>query len=76
MSENTVLYGGSGGFSDDKDTTKGNTLDLHTTGLVAKNIKNFENLHFYAQKDTKKGDVFLTLKDTNDTDIKGSKVRY
>ncbi len=74
FSEETILYGGRDYNFANTDVTTGNTLDLHTTGLVAKNIKNFENLHFYAPKDTKKGDVFLTLKDTKDTDIKGSKV--
>ncbi|UJF24704.1 autotransporter outer membrane beta-barrel domain-containing protein [Suttonella sp. R2A3] len=72
---NTVLYGGyNSNIYSTNEVTKGNTLNLHTTGIEVKNIANFENLHFYVQKDTANGATFLTLSDTSDTDITGSKV--
>ncbi len=72
---NAILYGGFDGDPSTQNNVKtGNTLNLHTTGLTAKNIKNFENLRFYVQSDTQADETFLTLTDTADTDITGSKV--
>ncbi len=53
---------------------KNNTLNLHTTGLTAKNIKNFNNLNFYVQKDTQPNAKFITLTDSADTDITKAKI--
>ncbi len=62
-------------YGDGSKNGKNNTLNLHTTGLTAKNIENFNNLNFFVQKDTKPNATFITLTDTADTDIQGAKVR-
>ncbi|MDP8163186.1 autotransporter outer membrane beta-barrel domain-containing protein [Phocoenobacter skyensis] len=71
----TRLHGGyDGNTGSANDVKTGNTLNLHTTGLTVKNINNFENLHFYVQSDTQADETFLTLTDSANTDITGSKV--
>ncbi len=52
-----------------------NTLNLHTTGLTAKNITKFNKLNFFVQPKTKAGDTFITLTDKEDTNIKGAKIK-
>ena len=47
----------------DAGTTSGNTLNLYSSGLSAKNIYGFENLNFYVPESSKSGDTMLTLTD-------------
>ncbi len=65
---------------------KNNTLNLHTTGLKAKNIENFNKINFFVQPTTKVNDTFITLTDKPfkdekkkidhkaNTDIRGTKI--
>ena len=39
----------------------GNTLQMHTSGVTAGDIANFENLHFYLPNNIANGDTVLTL---------------
>ncbi len=74
----TVIYGGwIGDNSNNMLTTSealekmtlGNTLNLKTKGISAKNIANFEKLYFYLPSNIAKGDTVLTLTDTVATDL-------
>lgn len=67
-----AIYGGYGNNAVDNYT--GNTFNIYTKGLEAKDIKNFENLNFYLPEDTVNGDTVLTLTNAGGTDISGSKV--
>ena len=69
---NTVNISGSPDLSDfyiysnyfgDAGTTSGNTLNLYSSGLTAKNIYGFENLNFRIPEDTTSGVTMLTLTD-------------
>ncbi|WP_165590173.1 autotransporter outer membrane beta-barrel domain-containing protein, partial [Campylobacter geochelonis] len=75
---NSTIYGGYNGYySNDTafdNFVKGNTLNLYSKGLNAKNIANFENINFYLPADFKHNDTVLTLHDTKDTDISKAKV--
>ena len=71
--KSTTIYGGKSG-GNGKDVVTGNTLNLHTKGLEAKNVMNFENYNFYLQEDTINGDTILTLTNAGGTDISGSNV--
>lgn len=75
---NSVIYGGysvdhlsNGNF--DK-LIKGNTLELHSKGLTAKNLANFEYIKFYLPDDIKKNDTILTLTDDKETNLSKTKI--
>ena len=61
----TVLYGG---FSKIGGDVSGNTLNIHTKGLQAANVKGFDEYNFYLQNDTKADVTLLTLTGGNDSD--------
>ncbi|MDP8076195.1 autotransporter outer membrane beta-barrel domain-containing protein [Pasteurella atlantica] len=69
----TIFYGGYTGVGKG-DVRTGNKLNLHKSGFNIKNIANFEDINFYVQSDTKKDETFLTLSDTNGTDISDTRV--
>lgn len=66
---NATLYG----YYDTPTTHSGNTLNIHTTGLTAKNIYNFENINFYLPSNVDTTTPVLTLTDSS-TDISGAQV--
>ena len=59
------LYGG----HTETGTSSGNTLEIHTKGLSANNIYDFQNLDFYIPSTAVNGDTMLTLTDSNGTDL-------
>ena len=68
-----------GGYSDSTgnanlDVRTGNTLEVRTVGLTAKNVYNFENYHFILPGTVRANDIVLTLTDSDGTDISGAKV--
>ena len=65
-----------GGYSNNAnlDVRTGNTLEVRTVGLTAKNVYNFENYHFILPGTVKANDIVLTLTDSDGTDISGAKV--
>ena len=73
--DNTVLYGG---HSNNGGDVSGNTLNIHTKGLQAANVRGFDEYNFYLQNDTKADVTLLTLTGGNDsdktTDITKSKI--
>ena len=55
----------------------GNTLQMHTSGVTAGDIANFENLHFYLPNNIANGDTVLTLDGQafgTPTDITGANI--
>ena len=55
----------------------GNTLQMHTSGVTAGDIANFENLHFYLPNNIANGDTVLTLDSQafrTPTDITGANI--
>ncbi|MGB3424719.1 MAG: autotransporter outer membrane beta-barrel domain-containing protein [Castellaniella sp.] len=70
---NSVLYGGfvtPGGAG----TSSGNVLEIRTTGLTAKNARNFQEYHFILPADVTAGATALTLNDTAGTDLTNAKI--
>lgn len=67
-----IIFGGYGNNAADKRT--GNTLNIHTKGLKAMDVRNFENLNFYLPEATASGDTILTLTNAKGTDVSGSNV--
>lgn len=63
------LYGYFGGSEH-----SGNTLNIYTTGITAKNIYNFNALNFYIPASAKSGDTMLTLTSSEGTDISGARI--
>ena len=65
------IYGGhsNGG------TSSGNILEVHTVGLTANNIYDFQQLDFYIPSSAVNGNTLLTLTDSAGTDISNSTVR-
>jgi len=63
---NVVIYGGFNG-SDNYERSErlraGNTLNLYSNGLTAKNIHNFEFINFYLSDSVNADDTLLTLTD-------------
>lgn len=57
----------------DAGTTSGNTLNIYSSGLTAKNIYGFDNLNFYIPDDSSSGETILTLTD-GQTNIENSNV--
>ncbi len=55
--------------SDHIDVRSGNTLRVENVGLIALNVKNFENYDFVLPNTVKAGDVALTLTDAAGTDL-------
>ena len=67
---NAVIFGG-------MFHKTGNTLQMHTSGVTAGDIANFENLHFYLPNNIANGDTVLTLDDPafrTPTDITGANI--
>ncbi len=62
---NTMLYGG---HSDRGGDVSGNVLNIHTKGLQAANVRDFDEYNFYLQNDTKADDTLLTLTGGDDSD--------
>lgn len=62
---NGTLYGGYGSGLDSSDVRTGNTLNLHSAGLTAKGIRNFENYNFYLPSSLTSGQTMLTVTDGN-----------
>ena len=54
-------------------TSSGNILEIHTTGLTAQNISDFQIINFYLPESTVNGDTILTLSESS-TDISGAAV--
>ena len=52
----------------------GNTLNIYSKGLTAKNIASFENLNFIFPTDIANGDTVLTLTDSSGTDLSSTKI--
>ncbi|OCR99001.1 hypothetical protein CFT85387_08610, partial [Campylobacter fetus subsp. testudinum] len=52
----------------------GNTLNIETLNLSAKDITNFENINFYTSQDTTAGKTLLNLTSVADVDISNSKI--
>ena len=73
---NSTLYGGRTNITGNAnlDVRTGNTLEVRTFGLTAKNVYNFENYHFILPGTVKANDIVLTLTDSDGTDISGAKV--
>ena len=72
--DNTVLYGG---HSDKGGDVSGNVLNIHTKGLQAANVWDFDEYNFYLQNDTKADDKLLTLtggRANDKTELKNSKI--
>ena len=67
-----IIFGGYGNTAANKRTD--NTLNIHTKGLKAMDVRNFENLNFYLPEATASGDTILTLTNAKGTDISGSNV--
>ena len=65
-----ILYGGYA----PNGTSSGNTLNIHTKGLTAKNIGYFQNMNFYIPVGTVNGETMLTLT-TGTTDLSGVAIR-
>lgn len=79
FSPTAVIYGGLSSFDTIKpnssyDVKKGNTLNIHTSGLTIRNIGNFETYNFYLPSTMKNGDIVLTLTDTEGTDVSNSHI--
>ncbi|EAK0826397.1 autotransporter outer membrane beta-barrel domain-containing protein [Campylobacter fetus] len=68
-----IIYGGD---SSDKsaNVTTGNTLNIKTSNLEVKDIKNFENINFYTSQDTTAGETLLNLTSVADVDISSSNI--
>ena len=67
---NAVIFGG-------MFHKTGNTLQMHTSGVTAGDIANFENLHFYLPNNIANGDTVLTLDGQafgTPTDITGANI--
>ena len=73
---NSYLYGYQLYYTDDstETTISGNTLNLYTKGITAKNIGNFNAINFYLPESTVNGDTILTLTETS-TDVSGAAVK-
>ncbi|OCR92055.1 hypothetical protein CFT12S02842_09055, partial [Campylobacter fetus subsp. testudinum] len=56
------------------DVTTGNTLNIKTSNLSAKDITNFENINFYTSQDTTAGETLLNLTSVADVDISNSNI--
>ncbi|WP_162165301.1 autotransporter domain-containing protein [Campylobacter fetus] len=63
-----------GGFAGGGDAITGNTLNIKTSNLSAKDIINFENINFYTSQDTTAGETLLNLTSVADVDISNSKI--
>ena len=57
----------------DAGTTSGNTLNIYSSGLTAKNIYGFDNLNFHIPENSRSGETILTLTDGK-TNIENSNV--
>src|SRR5699024_6580796 len=55
-------------------TSSGNVLEVHSAGLSAKNVEDFQHYHFILPADIADGDVVLTLTDSNGTDLEDAEV--
>ena len=64
----SYLYGGKGVIS------SGNTLNVYTKGLTARNIYDFQNINFYLPESIVNGDTILNLTESN-TDISGAAIK-
>lgn len=69
----TIFYGGNKELFDG-DIFTGNTLNIATKGLSAKNIANFEFINFYLPNNIAAGNTILNLSDTYKTDLSKSKI--
>lgn len=55
-------------------TSSGNSLNIYTKDLTAKNISGFQDLNYYLPSNISNGDKILTLTDTNGTDLSNTRV--
>ncbi|WP_065838717.1 autotransporter outer membrane beta-barrel domain-containing protein [Campylobacter fetus] len=69
----TIIYGGDR-VEYKGDVTTGNTLNIETLNLRAKDIKNFENINFYTSQDTTAGETLLNLTSVADVNISNSNI--
>lgn len=74
FSDTVVIYGGYSYSGEANSVTAGNELNIHTGGLQAGNVENFEYYNFYLQSDTSANDVLLTLNNGITTDVSSSKL--
>ncbi len=58
----------------DAGTTSGNTLNIYSSGLTAKNIYGFDNLNFHIPSNTTSRNTILTLTDSSGTNIGNSAI--
>lgn len=56
------------------DVITGNTIELHTYNLLAKNIANFENYYFILPRTIKNNDTVINLTNEEGTDISNSNI--
>ena len=83
VNDNTINISGSPdlsatslfGYTGDASTHSGNTLNIYSKDLTAKNIHNFDNINFYIQKSVSNGDTLLTLTDSGGTDLSGVSIK-
>lgn len=65
----STLYGGFASGNSSSDIVSGNRLEVHSSGLTAVNIKNFEQYDFQLPDGIQSGTVLLTLTDKNGTNL-------
>ena len=70
---NAEIYGYDYDSSSFIKAHSGNTLNIYTKGLAAKNIANFDAINFYLPSNIVNGDTILTLSETS-TNISGVQV--
>ncbi|CZE49995.1 autotransporter outer membrane beta-barrel domain-containing protein [Campylobacter geochelonis] len=71
---NSTLYGGKAENHVAGTDISGNSLQINSTGLVAKNIVNFDSVNFFLPQDTRVGATALKLTDKAGTDLSATKV--
>ena len=64
---NASIYGGDGPAGADFRT--GNTLNIKTSGLIAKNIYNFDTINFTVASKVRPGETLLKLNGGDETDL-------
>ena len=67
----STLYAGKAGSN---NTSTGNSLNIYTKDLTAKNISGFQDLNYYLPSNISNGDKILTLTDTTGTDLSNTRV--
>ncbi len=69
----TVIFGGKA-VSSTADVRSGNVLQLHSTGIRANDVKNFEHIQFYLPNSAKHDDTVLTLSNNAGADITNTRI--